>query len=183
MAYVPPERLREKLGSAGVAIPGGRLSVDARRHEPEAGPAVGEVIFSGPNVMLGYATGGDDLAKGDEMHGVLPTGDLGYLDPDGYLFLVGRSKRIAKVFGLRVNLDEVEAILREHGPVAVVAGEDALWAFCAFGTDASVDEAAALLGRRLRIHRSALHVQRVADLPTMPSGKVDYARVQQWTQS
>ena len=116
IAYVPPDRLSEKLGSAGIAIPGGRLSIEPAGAGTMDGPVTGEVVYEGPNVMLGYATGSGDLALGDELGGVLRTGDIGYLDEDGFLFLVGRSKRIAKVFGLRINLDEVEAAMREHGP-------------------------------------------------------------------
>lgn len=181
MAYVPPDRLAEKLGSAGVAIPGGRLRIERSAPVPGENWPVGEVVYEGPNVMQGYATSMEDLALGDTLGGVLRTGDIGYIDADGYLFIVGRSKRIAKVYGLRVNLDEVEAMLRERGPSAVVAGDDAIWAFCAFGTDDSVAAIADELARRFRIHRSALHFKQVDAIPTMGSGKTDYQQVQQWT--
>jgi long-chain acyl-CoA synthetase len=199
MAYVPPARLPEKLGSAGIAIPGGRLRIERDGGVPGEGgnddehdrvaaedvdrdPAsvVGEVVYQGPNVMLGYASGPDDLSRGDELKGVLHTGDLGYLDGEGFLYLVGRSTRIAKVFGLRLNLDEVEAVFREHGPAAVVGAGDAIWAFCAFGTDESLHELRTSLASRYRLHRSALHVQRVEAIPTAASGKVDYAVVRAW---
>jgi acyl-coenzyme A synthetase/AMP-(fatty) acid ligase len=169
MAYVPPSMLPAKSGSAGRAIAGGRFSIES-----------GEVIYEGPNVMLGYAAGADDLATGDELHGVLHTGDIGYLDDDGYLFLEGRSKRIAKLFGLRINLDEMERTVREHGPAVVVDGGDGLWAFCAFGTDESVSALANGLARRYRISSRVLHFQRVDQIPTTASGKTDYQEVQGW---
>jgi long-chain acyl-CoA synthetase len=175
IAYVPPTRLPEKLGSAGIAIPGGRLTIDG-----DGSAAAGEVVYEGPNVMMGYASGPDDLARGDDLGGVLRTGDIGYLDADGYLFLVGRSKRIAKVFGLRLNLDELEVTLREHGPAAVVGGQDIVWAFCAFGTNDTVAELARLTARKYKLHYSAFRFQRVDAIPTSASGKVDYAQVQQW---
>jgi acyl-CoA synthetase (AMP-forming)/AMP-acid ligase II len=187
IAVVPPDRLIDKLGSAGLPIPDGqlRISVDpdlAARDGVVASdaPATGEVIYEGPNVMLGYATDGADLALGDELHGVLRTGDIGYVDPDGFLFLVGRSKRIAKVFGHRVNLDEVEARVREAGPAAVVGGEDAIWAFCAFGTQDEIDQLGRSMSASLRIHHSGLKFRRVDVIPTTESGKVDYRRVQEW---
>jgi acyl-CoA synthetase (AMP-forming)/AMP-acid ligase II len=183
IAYVPPGRLADKLGSAGVAIPGGRLRIDGEAASTTADHVTGEVIYEGPNVMLGYATGPEDLERGDDLGGVLRTGDIGYLDDEGFLFLVGRSKRIAKVFGLRVNLDEIETWLREHGPAAVVSGDDAILAFCAFGTDASVAELADQLGRRTRLHRSALHFQRVDAIPTTGAGKIDYEQVQAWAKT
>ncbi len=69
MAYVPPDRLAEKLGSAGIAIPGGRLRIEHDERDGDGGAdrtsRAGEVVFEGPNVMLGYASGPDDLALGD----------------------------------------------------------------------------------------------------------------------
>ncbi len=179
MAYVPPEALSQRSGSAGRAISGGRLRIEAGQADP-SGRNIGEVVYEGPNIMLGYATGVDDLAAGDELDGILHTGDTGYLDDDGYLYLVGRSKRIAKIYGLRLNLDEVEATLREHGPAAVVGGDEALWALCAFGTDRSVIELADGLERRYGISRNALLFRRVEEIPTAASGKIDYQQVKRW---
>jgi acyl-coenzyme A synthetase/AMP-(fatty) acid ligase len=181
MAFVPPGRLLDHLGSAGIPIPGGSFRIEATQGDASAGRAVGEVIYEGPNVMLGYAEGWADLVKPDELHGVLRTGDLGYLDEDGFLYLVGRSKRIAKVFGVRVNLDEVERMLGETGPVAVVGGDDAIWAYCAFGTDESLEQLAVTIARRLRLHRSAVRLRRVEGLPTSSTGKIDYREVERWT--
>jgi acyl-CoA synthetase (AMP-forming)/AMP-acid ligase II len=180
IAYVPPDRLPEKLGSAGIAIPGGRLEIDPATVEQRDGTAIGEVIYRGPNVMMGYASSPEDLELGDELHGVLRTGDLGYLDADGFLFLVGRSKRIGKVFGHRINLDEVEVRLREHGPAAVVGGPDSIWGFCEFGTEESVAALAASLARDLRLHHSAVKLRRVDVIPRSASGKIDYRAVEAW---
>ena len=179
IAWVPPDRLDEKLGSAGVAIPGGRLRIEAATAQ-DGGRPTGEVVYEGPNVMLGYADRREDLEHGDELKGVLHTGDIGYMDDDRFLFLTGRSKRIAKVYGLRINLDEVELMLRECGPAAVIAGNDVVWGFCAFGTDESVAALREALSRQLHIHRSGLDLRRVDDIPVSASGKVDYQQVERW---
>jgi long-chain acyl-CoA synthetase len=180
IACIPADRLAAKIGSAGAAIPGGRLSIDGGGVDGRDGRATGEVVYEGPNVMLGYATGPDDLALGDTMGGVLRTGDIGYLDEEGYLHLTGRSKRIAKVFGVRINLDEVETVIRESGPAAVVGGDDMLWAFCAFGTDDSVATLGQMLSRRFRLHHTAVRLRRVDEIPTTASGKTDYQQVARW---
>ncbi|HEY8584414.1 MAG TPA: AMP-binding protein [Capillimicrobium sp.] len=157
IAYVPPERLREKAGSIGIAIPGGALRVGEGD----------ELVYSGPNVMMGYATQRADLARGDELHGVLPTGDLGAVDADGFFSVTGRLKRIAKVFGQRVNLDEVEAAV--DGPAGAVAAEDAIDVYAERGADART------LARRFRVPPRAIRVHEVEALPVKASGKVDYA--------
>jgi acyl-coenzyme A synthetase/AMP-(fatty) acid ligase len=177
IAYVPPAKLADKIGSAGVAIPGGRLHIEPAADRKAADTGTGEVIYEGPNVMLGYATSGSDLSLGDELQGTLHTGDIGYLDDDGYLFLVGREKRIAKVFGHRISLDEIEALLADLGPAAAVDGGEAVWVYCAFE---DADTAVAGLARQMRVHRSALVAREVDELPLTTSKKVDYDVVRGW---
>ena len=174
---LPPGRLAEKRGSVGNAIPGGRLHVEAGAGDAGWPLRGGEVIYEGPNVMMGYAESRVDLSRGDELGGVLRTGDLGYLDAEGFLYLTGRSKRIGKVMGVRVNLDDVEALVRRCGPAAVVAGDDGLEVFCEFGDAAAFAELAGQLAHDLRATPESFHFHRVARLPFTSSGKVDYPRL------
>lgn len=190
IAWVPPDRLAHKLGAAGLPIPSGQLRIISDLgpdHATEVtgtdATTVGEVVYEGPNVMLGYALTAEDLASGDELGGVLRTGDIGYIDKDGFLFIVGRSNRIAKVFGHRINLDEVEVMVREWGPAAVVDGGDAVWAFCAFGDPVELDELSRTIAARLRIHHTGLRFRHVDTIPSTNSGKVDYGVVQAWVQT
>ena len=159
MATLPPERLADKLGSVGLALPGGEFRI-----------VDDEVVYHGPNVMMGYADAAADLAKGDEMGGVLHTGDLGRLDDEGFLFITGRTKRMGKVFGVRINLDDVE----KNFPVSAVAGDDKLHVFAEGITD---DEARGLrtkISEWLGTHFSGVVVRSIESLPLLPNGKVDY---------
>jgi acyl-coenzyme A synthetase/AMP-(fatty) acid ligase len=114
MAYLPPALALEKTCSIGIAEPGGQLSiVDQDGNETFDGEAVGEMVYRGENVTLGYAYGPDDLMKGDENHGVMHTGDLARRDEDGCYFIIGRMKRFLKIFGLRIGLDEVENLIKQ----------------------------------------------------------------------
>jgi acyl-CoA synthetase (AMP-forming)/AMP-acid ligase II len=124
--------------------------------------------------MLGYATHREDLSKGDELGGCLFTGDRARLDAQGFVFVLGRSKRDAKLFGLRINLDEVEALVKRNGPAAAVASSDRVVIFCEFGTEATHREIRATLAAKLKIHHSAFDLRRLDRLPTKDTGKINY---------
>ncbi len=175
MTTLPSPRLAGKLGSVGPAIPGGTLSVRLEDGTETTAPGVtGEVVYRGPNVMMGYAESAADLGLGDEMGGTLVTGDLGHLDEEGYLFISGRLKRFGKVFGVRLNLDDVEKLLREQGPVAAVSGEDKIVVW-AEGVDEPARRGIATeLAERLNLHWSGFDVRSIDSLPLLASGKVDY---------
>ena len=97
---------------AGVSITGqvsgGRLRVDADR-----GEAVGELVFEGLGVMMGYAETPADLALGRSVH-ELRTGDLGRLRDDGLFEVVGRVDRTVKVFGLRIDHRQTNPPVKSH---------------------------------------------------------------------
>jgi acyl-coenzyme A synthetase/AMP-(fatty) acid ligase len=170
ISILPAEDLPAKLGSVGKPIPGGRVEIRGDDH-------AGELIYHGPNVMMGYAASREDLALSDELDGTLATGDLARLDEDGYLFITGRAKRDAKVFGLRINLDEVESMLRIHGPVAVIGKGEQLLIYLEQGDDEAFARHRSNLAERLRIHHSAFTFLRIEKLPVTSSGKIDYQKL------
>ncbi|SDH87950.1 AMP-binding protein [Nonomuraea jiangxiensis] len=170
IAVLPPGLLAAKPGSVGPAIPGGRLSVDD-----------GEIVYHGPNVMMGYAETAADLARGDDLGGVLRTGDLGRLDSDGFLYITGRLKRIAKIFGVRVNLDDVELLLRDTGPVAATSGDDRVTVWAEGLNAAGCAGLARRLGAELRVHWSGFDVRGIDRLPLLATGKVDYRALESRT--
>lgn len=113
MAYLPSDMAMRKTCSIGFAEPGGQLSiVDSEGHETFEGEAIGEMVYRGENVTLGYANCIDDLLKGDENQGVMHTGDLARRDSDGCYYIVGRLKRFLKIYGLRIGLDEIEMMVK-----------------------------------------------------------------------
>jgi acyl-CoA synthetase (AMP-forming)/AMP-acid ligase II len=121
--------------------------------------------------MLGYATGRADLAQLGTAPPVLRTGDLGYLD-GGYLYVTGRAKRIAKLFGQRVSLDEIERMLPPDS--AAVSDDRTLYLVTTAATDRDhAGEIAALLDVP---ERMVAQVPLDA-LPRTGSGKTDYPAV------
>ncbi len=178
MACLPPERLPEKLGSAGRAIPGGELLISAGGRLDPTPRVRGEVVYRGPNVMLGYAEGPADLALGDVLGGVLHTGDLGFLDEEGFLFVTGRDKRVAKLFGLRVSLDEVERLLLPRAPVAVLDGGDRLLVLCERADEPAAAAGLREVAARLQLPPRAFALRPVPALPRTSAGKLDYPRLE-----
>jgi acyl-CoA synthetase (AMP-forming)/AMP-acid ligase II len=180
ISYVPPQALPEKAHTIGIPIPGGRLSVHSGDGEPVAQPdGEGELVYHGPNVMLGYATQPEELASGDTQQGELRTGDLGCVDSDGFFRITGRIKRIAKVFGMRQNLDEIEAAASTYGPVAAADGGDhiVLWCEADTGTGLGPDELRRTVARQFGLNPRAFQVREIEALPRTASGKIDYERL------
>jgi acyl-CoA synthetase (AMP-forming)/AMP-acid ligase II len=177
ISYVPPERLGEKIGSIGVAIPGGRLRLEPLEH---AGDLAAELVYEGDNVMLGYAEHPRDLALGDVQRGVLRTGDLATVDADGFFTLAGRLKRFAKLFGRRVSLEDVERELEAAFPVRAMAIDGGERLQVHFVTDDAVldDAMVAHLAKFLAVPPAAIGVRRLAQLPLTASGKKDYRAVE-----
>jgi acyl-CoA synthetase (AMP-forming)/AMP-acid ligase II len=169
---LPPNLLPEARGSVGFALPGGRLRVE--RGGCECVPMEeGELVYQGPNVMMGYATCPEDLAKGDELGGVVATGDLGYRDGRGLFYITGRKSRFVKLYGWRVSLDEVEELLSHAAPVAAVNQQDRLVIY-AEHPGAMFADAVNQLAARLKLHPSGFEIREIDVIPRLANGKVDY---------
>ena len=180
ISYVPPERLPDKLDSIGIPIPGGEIRLFDGDREIVATGETGEIVYRGPNVMLGYAESRDCLARGDDLHGILRTGDLAVRDSEGYFSIVGRKKRFIKVFGHRINLDELERLIERALPVraACLGRDNKVWVGYMATDDGSPPPPAAdirdYLSRTLDLHPEAISVRQVGTIPHTPSGKKDY---------
>ena len=179
MAYLPPDLARSHPHTIGRPIPGGSFTLRPLT-EGEGGADlgsedVGELVYAGPGVMLGYATCRADLALGPVV-GTLATGDVARRTADGYFEVLGRRSRFAKVFGLRLDLDHVEAGLAQAGVTAwCIDVDDALVVATDTRTDARrVQRETAL---RCGLPVSAVRVHLVPQLPRRPNGKPDHAAV------
>ena len=165
MSYVPPEMLDQKIGSIGIPIPGGKLRLSCD----------GELIYSGPNVMMGYAESDADLFTKESQIGSLSTGDLARADADGYYYITGRLKRFVKLAGSRYGLDEIETFLEDEFEIScVVAGkDDKLMIFL----EESILENHLIITKlqdKFLINRSFIKVLSVDQLARKSSGKKDY---------
>lgn len=167
MSYLPPDRLFDKLGSIGRPIQNGLFQIDA---------STDELLYAGPNVFGGYAINLRDLACFDQAD-VLHTGDLATKDNEGFFFITGRLKRIVKLAGTRINLDEIEEILKNNfaGMDFVCLGiEDAYLYVCSSQAVEKQQAIKEILHQRIRIHPKQVKICTLDAIARTANGKVDY---------
>jgi hypothetical protein len=164
MAYLPPQLASSHPAAIGKPIPGGAFSI-----EPN-----GELVYRGPNVMMGYAHRAHDLALGKTVD-ALHTGDIGRRRPDGLYEVIGRSSRFVKVYGLRIDLQRVEATLSDRGVTAFCTDLDDRLVVAAAGHDE--DHVRRIAASAAGIPASTVQALGVTELPILPSGKPDYQAV------
>ena len=183
MGYLPFEKSLEKCGSMGIAIPDGKFElVDAEGKIITAPDTIGELIYYGNNVALGYAESGKDLILGDERNKRLETGDLAKFDSDGYFTIVGRKKRFLKMFGKRINLQEVEHILRQHFDITEIACSGVDDKMIVFITEEKfLNEIVPYLSKKLNLHPAAFEVNVIANIPKNSSGKIIYSELENYS--
>jgi acyl-coenzyme A synthetase/AMP-(fatty) acid ligase len=177
MSYLPFDKALDKYGSIGIAIPGGTFSlIDEEGKEITKSNQDGELVYSGPNVSLGYAECKEDLTKGDENRGGLYTGDIARRDDDGYYYITGRKKRFVKIFGNRVNLDAVEQLVKTIITSCACTGVDDK--ITIFVTEANREnEIKSLLTQKTGLNARAFAVQVIDTIPQNASGKIQYTEL------
>lgn len=180
MAYLPADRCREKIGSIGVAIPNGHMEIVDGNDNPILEPyQPGELVYRGENVTLGYAENRKDLDKGDEFQGVLHTGDIAQMDEEGFFYIVGRAKRFLKLFGSRINLDEVDLLIRQKFQDLECATTGTDDKMISYVTDVKSAEAvrAFVLGIT-HVNPAAVDVRCIEQIPKNNAGKILYKELE-----
>jgi len=119
LSYLPPEKLQTKTGSIGKGIPGVTLQIVDQTGKLAAQGEIGEIVAEGNNVAAGYLL--SDPAKNPFRNGKLYTGDIGYADADGYIYLVGREKDFIKPSGYKVMAATIEHAILEMPEIAEAA--------------------------------------------------------------
>ena len=173
MAYLPPDMALKRPEAIGRAIPGGRFELAPLDGWDQ--PDIGELVYRGPNVMMGYAESTADLAAASTVE-ELRTGDIARHLGDGIYQVVGRLNRFAKLYGLRVDLQRVEsAIATPEMPTICTESDGRLVVAAAGRTDT------AELRRRTALAAGlppdAVRALCLPELPALPSGKPDYEQL------
>jgi long-chain acyl-CoA synthetase len=176
MAYLVPSRVLDKLDSIGQAIPGGRFElVDDQGHVITSPHTLGELVYYGPNVSMGYALTLEDLSLADQWQGRLSTGDLAMIDEEGFYFIQGRKNRYVKVYGVRVNLDDIEKELVRivnTMDIAVTGIEDQIYVYSIEEMDSS---AVSEVATKFNLHPSVFRAKEISEIPKNSAGKTMYS--------
>lgn len=163
ISWLPHEKVSQHPDAIGQAIPGVTLSVEE-----------GELVVNAPSVMLGYAETVADLSRGDDLQGVLHTGDLAEAVGDGIYKITGRKNRMVKVHGNRVNLTEVEQRLMQDDLLVYCVGrDDVMTLFTSADTELVRTRAVHIFALPPR----SLKVVKIAEAPRTLNGKIDYAKL------
>lgn len=181
MSYLSPDKCYEKPESVGIAIPGGSFFIlDGKGNKIKKPESIGVLHYKGENVSLGYANSYKDLNSSDENNGILNTGDLAKFDNDGFWYIVGREKRFIKIFGNRVNLDDVEKYITNTFALNVgVSGyDDSLEIYIeSLPHDLDLLSIRRNVSSFLKLHLSSVRIIEVTSLPRNSYGKIEYTKL------
>jgi acyl-coenzyme A synthetase/AMP-(fatty) acid ligase len=176
MSYLPPKDIDRKPDSIGIAIPNGKLWIeDSKGHIIEQSENVGELIYSGENVSMGYARSIIDLEIGDKNAGILKTGDLARFDSEGYFFIEGSNNRFIKLFGNRISLNSLEKIVSNKGFESVATGDDKKIVIHIINhPNLSQDSLRSEISEVIGINHVAIKINVISEFPRLDNGKIDY---------
>jgi hypothetical protein len=174
IAYLRPELLSRYPGAIGQAIPGGEIWLENENGERVAPGEEGELVYRGPNVMMGYASERRHMADPPGPD-VLRTGDLAVEIARGIFRVTGRKSRFVKLFGLRVGLDDLEARFRDAGAEAFAAGDDSLVVIAAANPKDLDTSREALMP--LGLPDGMFTFIQLSEMPRLSGGKIDYPAI------
>ena len=177
LSYLPPDMILKKSKSIGIEIPGGKLKIiNDNGEEINETYKKGELVYEGPNVMLGYAKNSNDLKFGDQLKGHLKTGDIAYMDHDKYFYLVGRKNRFVKILGNRINLDELEQLISNNITECVcIASDDFLNIFIL--KLEKEKKLKTFIQKKLKINLNYFSISIIREFPTNKYGKIQYRKL------
>jgi malonyl-CoA/methylmalonyl-CoA synthetase len=183
-----PLRGERRIGSVGLPLPGVQVRiVNSETGETLPTGEIGDVQLRGPNVFKGYWQQPEKTAESFSADGWFKTGDLGYLEADGYLTLCGRSKDLIISGGLNIYPPEVERVLMEHPAVnscAVIGCPDPEWGERVTAVvvrhqteSVSAEELIRFCREKLAPYKSPKSIVFQNDLPRNAMGKVQKAEL------
>jgi acyl-CoA synthetase (AMP-forming)/AMP-acid ligase II len=181
LTYLPPTELDRKRGSVGISIPGVTIKIVDQTGATVPAGQTGEVVAAGDNIMAGYWNNPEQTAR-TLADGWLRTGDVGRIDDEGFLYIIGRNNDIIKSGAFRISPYEIEEVLLRHPSVyeaGVVGVDDPVLGETICGLivphhdcTPREQELLAFCARHLAPYKRPRAIFQVKELPKSPSGKV-----------
>lgn len=174
MSFLDPTKVIRKFNSIGQPISGGLFKIDEANNE---------LLYKGPNVFGGYSKGRNDLQTFENIEW-LRTGDLAIQDEEGDYVIIGRINRIVKIFGKRINLDELEQLINKKFETIVYIEsyfDKIIGLFITFenDTDSILHEILDFLQKQLYLHKSVIKTVILQDVPLLPNGKINHQKLKE----
>ena len=172
ITVMPSDKTMEKIPSVGKSVSGGYVEIHDDKGNVLSPGMKGRLIYHGENVAMGYAVDRCGLAGPDEWNGYLDTGDMGYMDEEGYIYITGREDEYVKVAGNRISLSDIEELVSERFSECVVkgiSGEDEIEIRCKCRDK---EEIIKYLTYMTGIGRGSIRVVCVTEIEVTDSGKV-----------
>lgn len=191
--HLPVERTLDKVGSAGIPMPYTQVRVvDTMSNTPLAAGVSGEIVVRGPNVTLGYWEDEEATAAAFDEQGWFHSGDIGYLDDDGYLFIVDRLKDMVISGGENVYPAEVERVLANMPgvtDVAVVGAPDEKWGEVVVAvvslddeTSMTLDDVRDFAAAQLARYKLPQRLRVIDRVPRNASGKLEKSAIRRFVE-
>ena len=179
ISYLPFEYMSQKQGSIGIPVEGGSIElVDENNDKIREASIVGEIIYKGKNVSLGYALNRSDLEKGDENQGILYTGDLAYYDLDNFIFICGRKDSCVKFLGNRIDLYELETLLNKKYFLETICILKENKIHIVTENKITIDNIKEYASKITGLNKNHFITDIVTYIPRRSNGKIDYNKIQ-----
>ena len=174
MSVLEPSEFLKRPGSVGKALKDSMFFIDCDGKFVTGSEQKGEVVFQGSNIMSGYAKNHKDLLNAKQLT-LLHTGDVGWLDHDNYLYIVGRMDRMVKINGRRVDLVGLETLLESNlgTRAACIKVSEGLKIFIESQNNSSL-MVQNLLTKETKLTESQVEIIYLPKLPLNTRGKIDY---------
>jgi len=170
---------RDKFGSVGKSISGGKINIlDSENNYISMPKKVGQIVYEGENVALGYCENVEDLSKGNEWRNILFTGDMGFIDEDGYLYVIGRNDKYIKLAGNRINIQEIQNILERKFKECIFDVKfDKKKVFVLYEGEISNEEVLDYISKYMGFSKNIYKIIKIKEIPILASGKIDNRKI------
>ena len=177
MSYLPTKFNLTKTSSIGKGLQKSFKIIHLNTgKEIKENNKIGELVYFGKNVCLGYSLSTKDLILGDQNKGVLKTGDIGFKDKDNFFYVNGRLDRHVKIYDQRINMDDIEKILLlKFSNICVKYKNQKIFIYSDKNHDSF--KIIEFLSSKIKIHKNIINYIKISKLPRNSNGKINYAKL------